>query len=270
MKRLFCILPLLLLLTACGSNKLFNEADPDHALMMLCIKDESGRRQYALNDNSAEHEILDKLRSVNAKQIEWSPDELEYPIYTLDTGSTDNGTFYAVWSGGTLLTTDGNAYEFDFNFEKLLSSYNWVKEETFDLFISPWQRLLCEHDSVWYPEYMPDAELFTVHKPVEGVSLEIGELAEKDGKPIIPAVIRNNSGEEYCFGKYYHLEVKLNGKWYYVPDMPDRPLFVQDIGLILMDDQSIDMSYSLWNWGELPSGTYRLCVYGMTAEFTID
>lgn len=272
MKRFFCILPLLLLLTACGSNELFDGVTPESTIMELYINYESGTRTrlYILNNISDERKMIKKLSSVNAKQIEWTPDELEYPIYTLEADSAETGPYQVVWSSGTLLTTDGNAYEFDFNFEKLLASYSWKDDLTFDRIISPCQRLLCEHDGVWYPEYMSDMELYTTHEPVEGVSLEIGELAEKDGKPIIPAVIRNNSGEEFHFGKYYHLEVKLDGEWYYAPTLPDRPLFVEDIGLVLDDGGSIDMSYSLWNWGKLPTGTYRLVVYGMTAEFTIE
>lgn len=273
MKKIICLLlSMLILLTSCGSNALFETAAVDNGVMILYVNDGSGTRELWLSNNGAEHEIIDKLSSVNAKPVEWTPYELEYPIYTIETGSTGMGLFHAVWCGGTLLTSDGSAYRFDYDFEKLIKSYYWEDKETFDYSFSPCQRLLCERDGVWYTENMLKSEqvaYLRTSEPQKGVSLEISELTEKDGKSTISAVIRNDSGEEYCFGKYYSLEVLLDGEWYYVPSLPDRPLFVEEIGLLLDDSSSRDMTYSLWYWGDLPAGTYRLVVYGMTAEFTI-
>ena len=276
MKRLFCLLPLfalLILLSACGSNELFKNAAPENAVMLLTVSDKSGTRQYQLSYDSAEREILDKLSSVSAKPIEWTPDELEYPVYSLETGSKDRTWFNVGWNGGVLLTSDGSAYSFDFEFDKLIDGYNWSEKEQYDFPTSSCQRLLCERDGKWYVENMIKPEKISylrTYSPVDGVSLEITEITPKDDSYTISAVIRNNSGEEFFFGKYYRLEVKLDGEWYYAPTLPDRPLFVENIGLVLDDGGSMDMSYSLWNWGKLPAGSYRLVVYGMTAEFTIE
>lgn len=273
MKKILCLLlSMLILLTSCGSNALFETADVDNGVMILYVNDGSGTRELWLSNNGAEHEIIDKLSSVNAKPVEWTPDELEYPIYTIETGSTGMGLFHAVWFGGTLLTSDGSAYRFDYDFEKLIDSYNWEEKETYDYSFNPCQRLLCERDGVWYTENMLKSEqvaYLRTSEPQKGVSLEISELTEKDGKSTISAVIRNDSGEMFHFGKYYYIEVLLDGEWYYAPYLPNRPFAVDDIGLLLNDSSSRDMTYSLWYWGNLPAGTYRLVVYGMTAEFTI-
>ena len=81
--------------------------------------------------------------------------------------------------------------------------------------------------------------------------------------------LRNDSGEEWCFGEYYSLEVCLDGTWYIVPRTPENWMFTS-IGYMLDHKEKQEKSYNLMSYGTLPAGDYRLVVEEMTAEFSLN
>ena len=106
-------------------------------------------------------------------------------------------------------------------------------------------------DGAWDATWMVPAQ-----EPVakEGYEIQLVEW----GKDSVTVTLVNNSEEEWIFGEYYHLEVQLDGVWYHVPNAPGKMWMVHDLAYILPSGGSKDMTYSLWCYGELPAGHYRL------------
>ena len=255
----------LLCLCACGGNSLFAAASPTTSALELQWFDGTDGESRILYDAAAEKEILAALGKVRAKKVEdWSPEKVTYPLFGLWIGSEDGEGVQCAWCDGYLLLRDGSVYRFDYDFYALAENYDWKYLRDIDSAAELYcGRFLAEGDGRWYPIHMTNAAL---KDAPEGISLTLTAA----GRESLTAELTNASGEAWCYGEYFSLQVLLNDEWYAVPSTPEHNWAFTDIGLILEPGQTREENYSLTMYGELPAGTYRLVVEGLTAEFEVE
>lgn len=256
-----------LCLCACGGggNALLSAASPETSALMLYIcSDGETVRRLTMYDTAAEREILDKLARVSAAPAAaWSARDVTTPVYGLEIGRNDTqpGFLTAAWSNGCLILADGSAYKFDFDFAALETAYDWREAEHSLLIGSlPCSRALSLCRGEWISSMLSPARELS---PAEGISMTLdgangGEIA---------VTFRNNSGQEWSYGTYYHLEALLDGAWYAVP--AEMELAFTDIAILLPDGEARQERYSTAPYGTLPNGTYRFVAEGMAVEFDI-
>ena len=270
MKRITAIAAALCIavcLGACGEkgNALLSAASPETSALMLYICSDGERvRKLTMYDTAAEREILDKLAQVSAKPDGgWSVRDAAMPVYGLEIGRNDGeaGFLTAAWSEGRLILADGSAYKFDFDFAALETDYDW-RDSEHDLLIGrlPCSRALALCDGEWISSMLTPARELSAP---EGISMSLDSVEGDE----ITVTFRNDSGAEWSYGVYYHLEALLDGAWYAVP--AESGLGFIDIAMILPDGKSQQERYSIGLYGHLPAGTYRFVAEGMAAEFDI-
>lgn len=258
---------LTLCLYACGGsgNTLLAAASPaTSALMLYSCSDGEEVRMLTMYDSAAEQEILDELAKVRAKPAaEWTARGVTMPVYGLEIGRNDGeaGWLEAAWSNGYLIMSDGSAYKFDYDFSALETGRDW-RDVNGGLSIGrlPCSRALALCEGEWISSMLTPARELS---PPGGISMTLDSVAE-DG---ITATFRNDSGGEWSYGTYYHLEVLLDGAWYAVP--AQSGLSFTDIAMLLPSGESRQERYWTGPYGELPAGTYRFVAEGMAAEFTV-
>ena len=276
-KVLLLMLSLILLLgcAACGkggdgpkkaasSNTLWEAASPETSVLTLYYYDGEAGWSGWTADRAEEEAILEDLSKVSAEPVkDWSPAQVTWPLYGLAIGTEDGNGIRALWSNGCLIMRDGSVYEFDYDFAALEQGTDWEHRWDFSsIDYMPNSRSLAEYRLEWLPEYMTPAE--TPRAP-EGVSMEL----KYAGPAKAVAELKNNSGEEWIYGEYFSLQVLLKGRWYQVPALPDENWAFNDIAYSLPKGESREETYRFLMYGALPSGTYRLVVEGLSAEFEL-
>lgn len=93
----------------------------------------------------------------------------------------------------------------------------------------------------------------------------------------------NDTNTEFTYGQAYLLEMKIENEWYEVPIQTDENYAFEDIGYVLPENGSAELTVD-WEWlfEELEPGEYRIVkevldviepgiyeTFPMTAEFTI-
>jgi len=254
-----------LLLTSCGggANTLFDTASPESSLMALYVYDGAEMVCYYLSDNPAEHEIIEKLKNTSAKPADVTTDDVKFPAYGFDIGSTDGWGLNMTWSNGYLYNRDGKVYEFDFDFDDLLTDYAFEEEWSRpDGMALPCMRYLVQDENGWNAALMnPAAE----PEAPDGITVEIDYTGEN-----IEATFRNDGTEPWGFGTYWSLQVNLDGVWYEVPASPVSNWGFPDIGYELAAGGTWDETYHTEMYGDLPAGQYRFYAFGVTDEFTVE
>lgn len=244
-------------------NNFFNNASPETSVLMFYVYDgENGQYSWISNADTS-RAILKELGEVDVrKAADWNPDKLKGKIiYGISIGSGDVLDVQGSWCDGYWIASDGYAYEFDYDFKKLEKNYNWENPQKFrGIAYMPNARWMTEYKMEWYKSVMTSAP---EHSAPANVTMEM--ISHEDGK--IKVKLINSGDDEWMYGEYYSLEVKLNGKWYAVPTMPGNWGF-HDIGYILNAGAEAEMEYNLAMYGDLPVGDYRVVVEEMTAEFT--
>lgn len=290
MKKSFRIIVFAMFLTltmtifSCGGkNNLFDSVDTENGVFTLTVSDGTSRKLFRTrNDVSAKKKLLSDLSRVSAKPFSGTPHDVpapavDSPAYVFSAFTKDGSDFSVLYSGGYLVTDDGSVYEFDFDFASVPEKYSFTEDSTINSAATGFESILArDGDSfdasrlVTHEDYM---SVHSVNYPAapDGVTASFVSLDDNDGKPAVTVEISNGTTSEFSFGKYYIIEVSVDGKWYVLPELPDRPVMVEDIGIGLAAGKSTEMTYSLWNWGDLPAGTYRVTISdNLSAEFTIN
>lgn len=264
---LICIFVLVFNLCGCtktGGNTLMQYAAPESSALMLYTYDGEEGNHYTIYDAATEKEIIADLAKVNVKQVDdWNHDKLTYPIYGLWIGTAGGMSLEVAWSNGYWITMDGAVYTFDYDFEKLLDDYTWEDKRSFTSTTAlPCARELLLSEEGWVTEMLTPAEEADAPENVSMV------LTEQEGK-LLTVELTNHGTEEWCYGTYFSVQALVDGVWYRVPTTPENWGF-NDIAMILPPGETREESYNLTMYGQLPAGTYRLLVEGMTAEFEIE
>ena len=153
-------------------------------------------------------------------------------------------------------------YSFDYPFHELLARYTWDDSSLNSIAFIPCARYLAEYNGTWYPGFMAKAE-----EPAapEGVTMELTEQTSE----MLTVTYSNQSGTEWDYGTYFHLDVEIDGAYYTVPTMPGTNWAFEDIGIILPDGEAQTRQYDLTRYGILPDGDYRISANGLSTVFTI-
>ena len=89
----------------------------------------------------------------------------------------------------------------------------------------------------------------------EGVYMTVKSV--EDGK--VTATMHNDTAEEWDYDKLsYTLQVKLDDVWYTVPRRDNIVWSDVAIRTWMNPGDKVERTYGLGDWGELPSGTYRV------------
>ena len=266
-----------------GKNNLFDSVDTENGVFTLTVSDGTSRKLFCLqNDTSTKNNLISALSKVVAKPFSGTPHDVpaptvDSPAYVLSAYTKDGSDFSVLYSGGYLVKDDGSVYEFDFDFASVPEKYSFTEDKTLDSVITGFESILARDGDkfdasrlVSHEDYI-SANGSNYPDTPDGVTASFVSLNDNDGKPAVTVEISNGTASEFSFGKYYIIEVSVDGKWYVLPSLPDRLVMVQDIGIGLDAGKSMEMTYSLWNWGDLPAGTYRVTISdNLSAEFTIN
>lgn len=265
MKRLICLL-LILLLTGCaGTAKvdLMPTADPENSALALYIYNgETITRQFLFETSDARKNALADFRHAKAEPCEVDVTTLQPPYYGLEVGSTDIGSEHGLWADGYFITDDGSAYKLDYDFEKLLKAYPWSHLDEFQtLTIMPCASRMAKTEAGWNVHFLTPAQ-----EPMWPDQVGI-ELVEQDAEGITVRLV-NNSEEDWGFGYAFHVDVLLDGQWYTIP--AEQEMAFVEVLLMLPQNGDHKETYSLKPYGELPAGIYRLVTDGgLWVEFEV-
>lgn len=255
----------LVLCVSQNRNTLWLEASPTHSALTFSSCDGETTWHGNLYEVEKADALLEELSRVKATPAkDWSPDKAGYPLYGVAIGNGIDRTIKALWTNGYLLFDDGSVYRFPFDFSTIRSRYEWDEESDRGyLRYLPNARFLAQGEEGWNPEFMVPSR-YEPDQP-EGITLELTEAsAEK-----VKVLFSNQRDETWSFGESYNIDVLLDGVWYDVPTLPDQELTIPAISWVLDAGKTQTMTYSLYVFGELPAGTYRLTAEGMSVEFTI-
>lgn len=113
---------------------------------------------------------------------------------------------------------------------------------------------LAKQGGKWNAEYLNEVKSGDMPAPPEGVYMTLNRVTE-DG---VIATMHNETAESWEYGYGYTLQVKLDDVWYIAPEVPGKERNYVLIGFSLNPGDSVEDTYGLGWWGDLPTGTYRL------------
>lgn len=184
------------------------------------------------------------------------------PIYGLEIGSKDGWGIFVAWSNGYWIAQTGKAYKFGYNFATLEQDYPWTRKSENPSFNSfPCARFLTQDKYGWNSTFLiPAMDL----NPPSGIAMSL----QSWDSDIVTVKVVNNSGSDWGQGYGYGLQALLKGVWYEVPMIPGHWAVPASYNA-LADGFERESSYSLLPYGDLPTGTYRLVVDGLSVVNTI-
>jgi len=244
-------------------NEFFDAASPETSVLMFYVFDGGEGYRSWISDLETEKAILNELSRVDVRKVPWSPDKAKgKTIYGISIGTGDVLDVKGSWCDGYWIASDSYAYEFDYDFAKLEKNYEWENKQEFTgVEFMPNARWLTENMAEWNKTLMTKSDW---HTAPENVSMELLS-ANRDGAEV---KFINSGDEEWIYGEYYSLEVKLKGEWYVVPSMPENWAF-NDIAYILNGGAETEKTYNFGMYGDLPAGEYRIVAEELTAKFTL-
>ena len=206
-----------------GEAAILGKADPDNSLLGFGWFD--GKEGSCGYYYESRYSILKELKAVKAVPAsDFTPEKMTYPVYAFEIGGTDHFSHTFFWTNGYLITKDGQAWRFDYNFEKLKAkAFDSKAEPRLVKSISdlPNGFYLTKPGGKWDPTRLTRSE--SVTEP-EDVSLTVSSRLD----PQINLRLENTGKELWSYGEAYWLEVQIGGDWYNVPPaMPD--------GLVVFD-----------------------------------
>ena len=263
MKKLLCLLTLLLLLTGCG-NRVDLLPGAEAFELDIYLYDGKTVRDTTLYDRDAE-QILRILQNEIRKPVKVDISSLQPPVYGFK-GNSDNkwDSVGGLWADGIFLCEDGTAYALEEDFSKW---FDGIYRGSMDrLSLIPCIHFLAKADGQWNPEY-----LYAICEEPEhsvGISMELVEQTDTD----LTVRFRNETAKNWHYYYHYDLDVCIGDLWYRVP-LTYVPASVQPqwAGLPVEADKYATGTIPIFaDYGRLPAGQYRLVVQGMTLEFDIE
>ncbi len=242
-------------------DSLLDQASPETSAMTLFTYDGNTVRWSFLYDSKTERRILENLNAVKAEPVEdWSAKDVTLPVYGIEIGREDGWSILAAWSNGYWIAQDGAVYRFDFDFEDLAEREPWEDERELPSFTSfPCARLFTQEGSGWNTRFLvPAAPL----DPPEGITMTMD--AWEGGDAVV--MVSNTGDEDWSFGEFFEVQALLDGTWYEIPTVPGNWGF-GCLGYFLPAGESQSMTHHMSMYGELPPGTYRIVLNGLSTEF---
>lgn len=246
-----------------SEDDLFPQVSPETSAMTFYTYDGKTVHSSFIYDRETEQKILDALSGVKAEKAEhWTPADASLPVYGIEIGRKDGWSILAAWSNGYWLAQDGSVYRFDFDFEELARQAPWEDERELPSFTSfPCARLFTQEGDGWNTKFLVPAPKLD---PPKGITMTL-DAWEGDNAVVI---LSNESGEDFSFGEFFEVQVRLGDVWYEIPTVPGNWGF-GCLGYYLPAGESQNMTHHMSMYGTLPSGTYRIVLNGLTAEYTV-
>ena len=277
MKKLLCLLTLLLLLTGCGKQvDLMPKASPENSALGLYVYDgETITRQHLFETEQIREQAMEDFRNAKAEPAEAELTALKPPFYGLEMGGSDGWPVYGLWSDGYFIMGDGSVYAFDYDFEAFRQRYDFGEPDEFQtLTVMPCASHVAKSETGWNKAFLTEAELPAAQKspsallaggqPKSSLSVTLTEQREKE----ITVEFTNLDDPECGYGYAYSLQVLLDGKWYSVP--AEQEMAFIEILVHIPVGGSKEETFSLEPYGDLPAGLYRVLTNGLTVEFSIE
>lgn len=270
MKQLSILLALALIaatLLACGGgggNPFFDAVKAEGSSLTCAVYDGSVTRSSWTYGESLRTLLADLAAASYTRDADWTPSDVTLPIRGFS-GQKYGSEFEVAFSNGRLITQEGIAYFFDFDFSDLETAYAWDEgwnESPNAIF--PCARWLLIENNAWRADLMVPTPALD---PPAGIT---ATLDSWDTVAQLSVTLRNDSTETWNFGKRYHLQALLGGQWYNIPGRVGEVQFFEDIGYSLAPGESREMTYNLSYYHDLPEGTYRLVMYDLAVEFQTD
>ena len=239
-------------------NDLMRGASPVTSCLTLAFYDGSQGYTQNLCDSSAALVALNDLGAVAATPApDWSVSDVTMPIYGITMGTNWGEQTYAAWSNGYWITEQGDAYNFDFDFAQMASTGAWISRTDIDSITGfPCARWLVQDQTGWHADLMSQAAPL---EPPTGISMTLDSWVANS----IAVTFHNQSASDWTYGAAFSLEVQLSGTWYGVPPVPGPVSWAAIQYGVAAGDQA-SQNYDLTMYGQLPAGTYRLVVEGVT------
>ena len=220
------------------------------------------------NETKLLDEIMNSFRNTPSEKVEnFSHNKIKLPIYGLKFTAKDKPSFFALFSNGYLLTQNGNAYKFEYDFASLMEKdfSKELEESELDNFF-PGLRLAAEDNGKWVGDFMIPAKTYYSRDnslAKEGVSLEIKNF---DGKTAY-GIIHNKNYKYLEYGLTFDVHALVDGEWKNIPSLHEF-YFIQP--LCSTAAEYFECNFGLEVYAPLPTGKYRIIFYGLTAEFDIE
>lgn len=258
-KLIFALTAAVLMLGSCGNknNMLFDRMQADD--LYLYRYDGGEVEVYRIvttgtHRSVKEERMVQTLRRIHAEPA--SAASAEFPIYAVSSGSSEEGEWFrAAWSDGYLYTADGAVYEFDYNFEKAIRTYDFVKQRGDPLPETlPCVYYIVRGDDGWDTDLLREV---SKSSPAEGMGVSVAERTEEQ---IVLKLVNHGTEPWEYFGRYT-LHGNVDGIWYHLPAMPEQTegeIAVLEIPV----GSSAEIPCDLSGYGDLPEGDYRLVLEG--------
>ena len=261
---------------AAGTEEdVWKNASPDTSLLGFGWFD--GRKGLFGYYYQSRYAILEDLKSVPAVPAsDFTAEKMTYPVYALLIGGKDGWEQTYLWTNGYLITKDGSAYSYNYDFAKLFAkSFDSEAEPGRIMSVSelPNGYYLTRVQQKWDPSRLTKDEEI---RPPKDVKLTLTSRLAAD----IVLELKNEGQDSWMYGEDYSLQVFLNGAWYNVPSEGILVFFTIAYGL--EPGESRKISCSLKPFGDLPAGRYRISKSiqkeengprescRLTAEFTLE
>ena len=261
--------------TSCSNNVtdgngLMEEASPETSALFFYYYDGGEVVTYLLFDLDIKKEIIEKLNSVPASRAyDWSLEDTALPVYGLSIGDRSGLILNVAWSNGYWITRDGEVYTFNFDFETL-RYFPWeeARRSSPSFAHFPNSRFLTKDDAGW------NNTLMSLSRPVEesmrddidGITMTLVDWNSEKVNVVISNA-RYGRNEFWGYGEHFTLDVLLDNQWYSVP--PPQSIDFIDIGLSVCAGGEEQHTFWISNFGDLPSGTYRIVSYGLYVIFDL-
>lgn len=202
-------------------------------------------------------------KSAGKEGPDWTAQQAELPLYGISVDTANGTGLKAFWTGGYWIDQEGNAWTFDFDFERLIADTQWHSVREYDHISVPCCRYVAQNGDSWNTAFLNPAEEPQIQP---GISMTVKEQ-QADA---LVAELRNDGSAQWEYGEHWNLEVSVEGHWYDVPTLPGNWAF-HDIAYPLSPGQAIEEIFRLDTmYGDLPPGRYRVVQNGLTAEFTLE
>jgi len=245
-------------------NELMGDASAEYSAFMFYTFDgETAQQQIVFQSTAYRQGIIDELSSVPVtRATEWTLDDITLPIYGIEMGTTCGHGMRAAWSNGFWITQTGDAYRFDFDFEAFTERIQGEQQGATIFAWFPNAINLTRDENGWRNTLLtPAAEL----NPPDGIEMTFVSNTNEN----VTYTLTNNNDFTWTYGIHFRVDALLNCVWYTIPTMPGNWGFI-DLGFHLEAGQTETSTRSLYMYGELPPGTYRLVTHDMYAVFEIE
>lgn len=242
---------------------LLAHASPSTSAMTLYTYDGKTVKLAYIFDVQKEQEILDSLNAVKAEKVKgWTAGDAGLPVYGLDMGRDDGYTIYAAWTNGHWIAQDGTVYRFDYDFGQLAEQKAWQDEGELPSFTSfPCARIFAQEKDGWNTRFLVPAPPLN---PPRGITMKLDSWDQD----LAVVSITNQGSEEWTCGEFYEIQVLIDGVWYEVPTVPGNWGF-NCMGYYVPTGETQSLTSHMAMYGQLPPGTYRFVINGLSVEHRI-